>query len=85
VEVWSGRNSRQAHALSGVRAVPPLTLGIDTSFEFKPVLYRRYLDRDRGTEGRLTLGETPVSSRSQLKDSLTLLLNRLRKTNVLSK
>jgi hypothetical protein len=51
----------------------------DTSFEFKPVLDRRYLDRHCGTEGRLTLRETPVSSRPQLKDSLTLLLNRLRK------
>jgi len=55
----------------------------NTSFEFKPVLDRRY--RDRRTEGRLTLRETPVSGRSQLKDGIPLILDRLRKRNVLSK
>ena len=51
----------------------------NADLEFQPVLYRRHLDRDCGTEARLTFRETPVSSGSQLKDGRTFLLDRLRK------
>ena len=41
----------------------------DTGLKFQPIFYRCNLNRDSGTNARLSLCETPARSGSQLKDS----------------